>query len=125
MVSILYTKVFIKNARRLSKKYRSFLQDLEAFCKALSVNPDMGTSLGNGVRKIRMAVKSKGKGKSGGVRVITFNVIVNTTDTKIRLLTVYDKSEKEAISDKEIRILLDDISNTVDNLQVDKQQSED
>ena len=66
----------------------------------------MGTDLGNGVRKIRMAVKSKGKGKSGGVRVITFNVIISETDTKITLLTVYDKPEQETISDKEIRILL-------------------
>ena len=64
----------------------------------------MGTDLGNGVRKIRMAVKSKGK--SGGVRVITFNVIISETDTKITLLTVYDKPEQETISDKEIRILL-------------------
>ena len=114
MARILYSKVFIKNAKRRSKKYRSFLQDLEDFCNALSANPDMGTDLGNGVRKIRMAVKSKGKGKSGGARIITFNVIVDATDTKIILLSVYDKSEKETISDKEIRILLDSIGDTVD-----------
>ena len=61
------------------------------------------------MRKIRMAVKSKGKGKSGGMRVITFNVIVDQADTEITLLTVYDKSEKESISDKEIRMLLESI----------------
>ena len=69
----------------------------------------MGKDLGSGVRKIRMAVKSKGKGKSGGMRVITFNVIVDQTDTEITLLTVYDKSEKESISDKEIKMLLESI----------------
>ena len=75
----------------------------------LSQNPNMGKDLGSGVRKIRMAVKSKRKGKSGGMRVITFNVIVNQTDTEITLLTVYDKSEKESISDKEIKMLLESI----------------
>ena len=48
----------------------------------------MGKDLGNGVRKIRMAVKSKGKGKSGGMRVITFNVIIDRTDTEITLLSM-------------------------------------
>lgn len=61
------------------------------------------------MRKIRMAVKSKGKGKSGGMRVITFNVIIDRTDTEITLLSMYDKSEKESISDKEIKMLLESI----------------
>lgn len=69
----------------------------------------MGKDLGNEVRKIRMAVKSKGKGKSGGMRVITFNVIIDRTDTEITLLSMYDKSEKESISDKEIKVLLESI----------------
>ena len=56
-----------------------------------------------------MICRHKGKGKSGGMRVITFNVIVNQTDTEITLLTVYDKSEKESISDKEIKMLLESI----------------
>lgn len=82
---------------------------MEAFVSELSQNPNIGTDLGNGVRKIRMAVKSKGKGKSGGMRVITFNVIIDRTDTEITLLSMYDKSEKESISDKEIKMLLESI----------------
>lgn len=111
MVDILYSAVFVRNMKRLAKKYKSFLSDLARFRKDLIENPTMGVDLGNGVRKIRMAVKSKGKGKSGGVRVITFNVIISETDTEITLLTVYDKSEKETISDKEIEILLRSIEN--------------
>ena len=106
MVSISYTQEFRKQAKRLAKKYRSLAEDLQAFVDELFQNPNMGKDLGSGVRKIRMAVKSKGKGKSGGMRVITFNVI---TDTEITLLTVYDKSEKESISDKEIKMLLESI----------------
>lgn len=109
MVSISYTQEFRKQAKRLAKKYRSLADDLQASVDELSQNPNMGKDLGSGVRKIRMAVKSKGKGKSGGMRVITFNVIVNQTDTEITLLTVYDKSEKESISDKEIKMLLESI----------------
>ena len=109
MVSISYTQEFRKQAKRLAKKYRSLADDLEAFVDELSLNPNMGKDLGSGVRKIRMAVKSKGKGKSGGMRVITFSVIVNQADTEITLLTVYDKSEKESISDKEIKMLLESI----------------
>lgn len=109
MVSISYTQEFRKQAKRLAKKYRSLADDLQAFVDELSQNPNMGKDLGSGVREIRMAVKSKGKGKSGGMRVITFNVIVDQTDTEITLLTVYDKSEKESISDKEIKMLFESI----------------
>lgn len=109
MVVISYTQEFRKQAKRLAKKYRSLADDLEAFVSELSQNPNMGTDLGNGVRKIRMAVKSKGKGKSGGMRVITLNVIIDRTDTEITLLSMYDKSGKESISDKEIKMLLESI----------------
>ena len=66
----------------------------------------MGTDLGNGFRKIRMAVKSKGKGKSGGARIITFTIIVSQEDTTIALLYLYDKSERSNIKDKELEALM-------------------
>ena len=58
--------------------------------------------MGGGVRKVRMSIKSKGKGKSGGARVITFNYLLEDDNREITLMTVYDKSERETISDKEI-----------------------
>ena len=58
--------------------------------------------MGGGVRKVRMSIKSKGKGKSGGDRVITFNYLLDDENRDIKLMTVYDKSERETISDKEI-----------------------
>ena len=66
----------------------------------------MGVDLGKGLRKVRMAVTSKGKGKSGGVRIITFLMIKNGDDITIELLDVYDKSETASLSDKELRNLL-------------------
>ena len=59
----------------------------------------MGNALGNNCFEIRMAITSKGKGKSGGARIITY--IVNA-EKEILLVSIYDKSEKETISNKEI-----------------------
>ena len=97
---------FKRQFRRLSKKYRSLIDDLEIFQKELQENPLQGVDLGSGVRKIRMTIASKGKGKSGGARVLTLNVLVGDIggrtepdDTKgdeeidVTLLTIYDKNE--------------------------------
>ena len=73
----------------------------------LEANPNLGTDLGGGLRKIRMAIASKGRGKSGGARVITFSVIISVEETEINLLTIYDKSEREPISRAEIEQLLE------------------
>ena len=62
--------------------------------------------LGNGLRKIRMRISSKGRGKSGGARVISFTVVVAIDETEINLLYIYDKAERESISLKEIEELL-------------------
>ena len=72
-------------------------------------NPFEGVDLGMGVRKVRMSIKSKGKGKSGGARVITYSLTVDDEDVNLTLLTIYDKSERSTISDKEIKDLLKNI----------------
>jgi hypothetical protein len=53
-----------------------------------------------------MAILSKGKGKSGGARVITH---LKVTSTNVYLLSIYDKSERESISHKELKALLKEI----------------
>ena len=63
--------------------------------------------MGGGTRKVRMAIASKGKGKSGGARIITFNVILHADDTiEITLLTIYDKGEISSVTDKYIKWLI-------------------
>lgn len=64
--------LFDKQAKRLAKKYPSLKKDLEELLKELVINPELGIALGNNFYKIRLAISSKGKGKSGGARVITY-----------------------------------------------------
>ena len=73
----------------------------------LKENPDQGKAIGKNCFKIRISIASKGKGKSGGARLIT-NIVIN--DSTVYLLSIYDKSEKENITDKELDELLSDIS---------------
>ena len=100
---------FKRQFRQLKKKYRSLTDDLENFQQSLKENPFQGDDLGGGVRKIRMAIASKGKGKSGGARVLTLYVLVSD-DADITLLTIYDKNEIDNVSDDYIRWLVSETS---------------
>ncbi|MFR4038377.1 MAG: type II toxin-antitoxin system RelE/ParE family toxin [Butyricimonas faecalis] len=97
---------FEREAKRMAKHYTSFKQDFAILVTQLEQNPQVGTDLGGGLRKIRMKISSKGKGKSGGARVISFTVIVSQQEATINLLYIYDKSEQASISKKEIEELL-------------------
>jgi len=96
---------FKRQARRLSKKYKSLKDDLKDFQDSIMENPFQGSDLGGGVRKIRMAIGSKGKGKRGGARVLTLNILVSG-DTDVTLLAIYDKEEIDNVSDNYIKWLV-------------------
>jgi mRNA-degrading endonuclease RelE of RelBE toxin-antitoxin system len=102
MVTFNYTEEFLRQAKRLAKRYHSLADDINALQFELMENPETGVSLGGGKRKIRLGVKSKGGGKRGGLRVITLNVVIETNDTCVNLLTIYDKKEIPNVSDKYI-----------------------
>ncbi len=95
--------VFEKQAKRLIKKYPSLKIELISLIATLKDNPSHGTALGKDCFKIRISIASKGKGKSGGARIITHFII---TDSTVFLLSIYDKSEKENLNDKELKELL-------------------
>lgn len=94
---------FDRQLKRLVKKYPSLKEEYFELIESLEQNPKQGTSLSNNCYKIRIAIASKRKGKSGGARVITNFVI---TDATVYLLSIYDKSEKENLTDKELVELL-------------------
>ena len=96
-------EVFERQAKRLIRKYPSLREELITLVQALKEEPDQGTAIGKSCYKIRLAIKSKGKGKSGGARVIT-NILF--ADQTVYLLTIYDKSDQENLSNKELDDLL-------------------
>jgi len=100
---IIATPRFRRDIKKLSKKYASLKAEFSNLLNRLAVDPKQGTLIGNECYKIRLAIASKGKGKSGGARIIT-NIVIS--DGVVYLLTIYDKSEKENISDKELNELL-------------------
>jgi len=97
---------FDKELKRLTKKYSSLKQEYASLIKSLEVNPIYGTPIKHHCYKIRVAIASKGKGKRSGARVITY---VHVKGEVVYLLTIFDKSEVENISDKELQELLDEI----------------
>ncbi|WP_316763979.1 type II toxin-antitoxin system RelE/ParE family toxin [Pedobacter aquatilis] len=105
--NIIAVPSFRKELKKLAKKYRSLKDEMTSLFNSLEKNPTAGTAIGKNCYKIRIAIASKGKGKSGGARIIT-NFIV--TDSTVYLLSIYDKSEKDNISDKELIELLAEIS---------------
>jgi mRNA-degrading endonuclease RelE of RelBE toxin-antitoxin system len=104
--NIIAVPTFRKELKKLAKKYPSLKTDLAILFESLEENPVQGTSLGRNCYKIRLSISSKGKGKSGGARVITNIVIAEDT---VFLLSIYDKSDKETLSDKELDELLKNI----------------
>ena len=101
--SVIPSDRFKKEAKRLIKKFPSLKQELADLSNTLTNEPETGAPLGNDTYKIRLAIKSKGKGKSGGGRVITYVV---TDDKAVYLLTIYDKSEFDSIDDKVLRTIV-------------------
>lgn len=108
MVVVYLTSTFKKTAKRLSKKYRPLKKDLLGLITELEENPVKGIKIGENTYKIRLAVKSKGKGKSGGLRVITFlySRIADTESQEVYLLDLFDKSDLDNLPKSYIQNLV-------------------
>ena len=102
-----YIPEFERKAKTLAKKYKSFPKDYNDFLDSMSKDPYQGTSLGGGVYKTRMQILSKGKGKSGGARVLTYNVNKIAPDrVSVTFLSVFDKGDIENVVDAYIKSLV-------------------
>ncbi len=108
------TNSFLKQAKKLVKKYKSLKNELENLEIELKRKPQMGVPLGNNSFKIRFALKSKGKGKRGGLRILTYLDVIIYKDEIVNdlyLLSIYDKSQITSISEKEMLNLINQIRN--------------
>src|SRR5258706_13577608 len=105
--SVIPSDKFKRETKKLIKKYPSLKQELADLNATLEKVPETGTTLGNDTYKIRIAIKSKGKGKSGGARVITYVV---TNNKEVYLLTIYDKSEFDSVDDKTIKTIIESLN---------------
>ena len=117
-MEIIATLPFLKSAKSLAKKYKSFNEDYKELIKELIANPKMGIDLGEGYRKVRMSISSKGKGKSGGSRVITLDMVERNGN--LYLLYIYDKSETDNIVLSVIKSLVSEMNLFANDDQVEK-----
>ncbi len=118
-VRVITSETFRKKTKRLLKKYPSLKNELLLLEKQLIEKPESGISLGNNCYKIRIAVKSKGKGKRGGIRVIT-HIIIRLSRTVeelkiVGLVTIFDKSEYANLKNNELIELIAEIKDLTSN----------
>ena len=100
---------FAKEAKRLAKKYPSFKQDYKDFLVSIKNNPLQGDEITKNIRKIRIAIKAKGKGKSGGARVITFNILTDIENGHVVFLLLYDKEDASTVKVNVVKQLVRDM----------------
>ena len=107
---IIPTNNFLKDYKKLKKKYKRLPDELKVLKKTLLNEPKIGIYLGNNTYKIRLANKDKNKGKSAGFRVITY--IINKTENSvvINLITIYDKSDIKNIPNKILLKMIETLS---------------
>jgi len=116
-ITVIATQYFRRDAKKLLKKYRSLKDELKELSESLTENPKQGVEITENAYKIRLAVKSKGRGKSGGLRVITYVYVKIQKDdetTRVYLLTIYDKSDIDNLSDNIIKEYIDEIQQEID-----------
>lgn len=108
-ITISVSDDFAKEAKRLAKKYPRFKQDYKDFLVSIKNNPLQGDEITKNIRKIRMAIKAKGKGKSGGARVITFNILTDIENGQVVFLLLYDKEDASTVKVNVVKQLVRDM----------------
>jgi mRNA-degrading endonuclease RelE of RelBE toxin-antitoxin system len=103
---IIFTSVFARKVKPLLKKYRTLASSLTILEEELMENPRAGSSYGANIYKVRLSDPSKGKGKSGGFRVITYLIVQDGDDLTIQVITILDKSEESSISKEDVLRLI-------------------
>ncbi len=104
--NILLTRRFEKELKRLVKKFPSLRDEYAKLIQEITEDPKTGVFVSNNCYKIRVPVQSKGRGKSGGARAITYVYVETET---VYLLTIYDKGEKENLKPNELKMMIESL----------------
>ena len=107
MIKVYTIPEFDKSLKRLSRKFPSLKVEYADFIEKTERENVQGLSLGNGFYKARLSVQSKGKGKSGGLRIISYKeVIYKLDETEIILVAIYDKSDLSSVDRRYLELLV-------------------
>ncbi len=109
MADVIPAASFLRALKPLAKKFPSLLAEVAHLGELLAKEPQMGTPLGNNCFKIRLAVRSKGQGKRGGMRVVT-QVVAFRQNEEVYLVLIYDKSAQANYSDAQLKAALAEIA---------------
>ena len=99
---IKYSGYFLKEAKKLSKKFKLLKPDLKVAVDEIEKEDSFGVPLGFNLYKKRVKNSSIPTGKSGGFRIIIYTKIKD----EIVLLALYSKTQKESLSADELRTRL-------------------
>lgn len=108
--NVTLTPRFERRYKRFAKKFTSLEKEVDGLIANLTETPMLGESLGAGLYKIRLAVKSKGRGKSGGFRIVSYLIAETEVSTDIFLLTIYDKSEDSSVDKATLLNMINELS---------------
>ena len=97
-----YSDNFLKEAKKLSKKFKLLKSDLKLAIDDMENKEDLGIYLGYNIYKKRVQNSSIPTGKSGGFRIIIYKQI----EDKIVLISIYSKTQKNTLGDDELRVIL-------------------
>jgi mRNA-degrading endonuclease RelE of RelBE toxin-antitoxin system len=114
MNSVKASRLFKRKVKPLAKKYHTLKESIDELANDLIKNPYLGDSYGQNIYKIRLADESKGKGKSGGFRILYYLAIQRNENTLITLLTIFDKGEIDTIKKKDAEAILSQVLNELD-----------
>ncbi len=93
---VLFTREF-KRSLKPFKNHHAIKEDLQALVAQLKANPLVGDAYGENIYKIRMPDSSSNKGKSGGFRVLYYNVVKTDKGIKVYLITLFAKKDLDNI----------------------------
>jgi mRNA-degrading endonuclease RelE of RelBE toxin-antitoxin system len=113
------THEFASETKRLAKKYHGFKSDFQKFIDSITDDPYQGVELSPGIRKIRLAISAKGKGKSGGARVITFTYCVSEAEGIVYLLLIYDKQKSSTVDARIIKQIIEELGFDIEAMRIE------